>query len=754
MRVLNVSRRIRFTAGCLHSAASSALVFIVAVCMTAVCRGESPRQFWPLDDGAGTTATNAVPGGNAGTLVNISNGWDSDFPAALTHSTGSLAFGTNGAQYVNGGYIGIAADGRAKSATISVWLKPASLTQDMRLWGQLRSTSAAPHPLGAISLRNDGFGWALCGFHNAYSWVPVLPFGRYTTNEWQHLCFVWQNNQVVTYYNGNPAGGMDHIFEFDREPSGQTMSLGIGARYLNSYGKAYDGKMDDFAVWDGALTAERVRQLSSGVSPLAITPQGNIVQPGPPLASYRMDGDVMDASGNYHGSAAGDATFTDGSGDTPFAYAGNKALQLDGDGDRVSIADTASLRPGTKAWTLSLWFKTSNTNQTAALIGKRNPNTPFTQMGLWMAGTGTGNTGPGQRLHTFVIGTEAARWEAHSSREYADGKWHHVALVRQAGNWSPVLYIDGVATAININHDAGTRPHDVNCTEPWYIGDVGSGSYFEGLIDEVAMWDSALSSEQVAWLAHNSLASMAPKEPALPLVAYRMNNNARDACGEQHGSLAGNTAFVSGAGNTPFSIAGNYALQLDGDSSYVTVNDVPALRPGTNAWTLSLWFKTAVGDRYSGLIAKRKLSSPYTQMSLMMGGSLAGNPGTGGNLHTFLIGTQTSNDRWEVSSRADYADGEWHHAALVRPAGDKSPVLFVDGVMTAVLANVDKGLRPHDINCTEPWLIGSSNSSSSFEGLIDEVAMWDAALTAGEIAWLAQNSIDTLFPRGTMITVR
>ena len=24
----------------------------------------------------------------------------------------------------------------------------------------------------------------------------------------------------------------------------------------------------------------------------------------------------------------------------------------------------------------------------------------------------------------------------------------------------------------------------------------------------------------------------------------------------------------------------------------------------------------------------------------------------------------------------------------------------------------------------------------------------------GEIAWLAQNSIDTLFPRGTMITVR
>ncbi|HQA39081.1 MAG TPA: hypothetical protein PLW27_09265, partial [Kiritimatiellia bacterium] len=72
----------------------------VAACAVVFCRGESPRQFWPLDDGAGSTATNAVPGGNAGTLVNISDGWDSDVPAALTHSTGSLAFGTNGAQYV------------------------------------------------------------------------------------------------------------------------------------------------------------------------------------------------------------------------------------------------------------------------------------------------------------------------------------------------------------------------------------------------------------------------------------------------------------------------------------------------------------------------------------------------------------------------------------------------------------------------------------------------------------------------------
>ena len=202
MRIKKSGYGVRFTNKVERITVVAVVAAAFAVFNVEQCRGESPRQFWSLDDAAGATASNAVPGGNAGTLVNISAGWDSDVPAALTHSTGSLVFGTNGSQYVNGGYIGIAADGRAKSATVSVWLKPASLTQDMRLWGQLRSISTAPHPLGAISLRNDGFGWALCGFYPLLDkWVPVLPLNLYKTNEWQHLCFVWQNNQVLTYYS-------------------------------------------------------------------------------------------------------------------------------------------------------------------------------------------------------------------------------------------------------------------------------------------------------------------------------------------------------------------------------------------------------------------------------------------------------------------------------------------------------------------------------------------------------------------------
>ncbi len=726
-----------------------------------LCYGSDVAQYWTFEDAAGVTATNSVVGGNDGTLVNFAGGgWDTDVPAALAYSTGSLDFDTASSQYINGGHIGVSSTGLKKGATVSVWLKPKSRIQDMRLWGQLNHNAATAHPLGAIGLRNDANGWALRGFYPPLNiWSPIMPYNAYATNEWQHFCFVWTKDQLVTYQNGNPVGGMDHTFEFDLD-AGTAMGFGIGAKYLASYGQTYDGKMDDLAVWDENLTAEQVRQLASGVSPLSIADRGDLKAPAKPLAEYRLDGNALDAGGNYPGTLVGGATFTNGIGSTPFSYAGNAALKLDGTNNTgsVSIADAVALRPGTKAWTLSLWFNTTNANQYGALIAKRHAAPTFTQMALMMGGSISGNPGTGQKIHTFLIGTEGSfnRWEVTSGREYADGEWHHLALVRTAGDWRPVLYVDGTATAIFINTDNGTRPHDIDCNDPWYIGDSGNNSYFEGLIDEVCMWDEALSGEEIAWLAQNSISTIEPVMPVKPLAEYRMDGNAQDTRGRHPGSVFGDASFVDGSGDTPFSYAGNAALQLDGSGDSMSIPDAAELRPGTSAWTMSLWFKTSNASQYGALIAKRKNASPYTQMALMMGGAIAGNPGNGQQIHTFVIGTQTSVDRWEVTSRSGYADNEWHHLAFVRTSGNKSPVLYVDGAVTLVDVNFDAGTRPHDINCTDPWRIGTEKASGGvyFEGLIDEVAMWNVALPSEQIAWLAQNSLASIPRDGTIIMIQ
>ena len=83
--------------------------------------GTDVAQYWTLEEVSGAIATNAVVGGNNGALVNFAGGgWDTDTPDALSHSTGSLAFDSSKAQYINGGYIGLSSLKLNKGATVSV----------------------------------------------------------------------------------------------------------------------------------------------------------------------------------------------------------------------------------------------------------------------------------------------------------------------------------------------------------------------------------------------------------------------------------------------------------------------------------------------------------------------------------------------------------------------------------------------------------------------------------------------------------
>jgi len=102
-------------------------------------------------------------------------------------------------------------------------------------------------------------------------------------------------------------------------------------------------------------------------------------------------------------------------------------------------------------------------------------------------------------------------WESVTTTDYADGNWHHVALVCHANNqFRPILYLDGELTkAITLKTTVSVL--DVESLEPWRIGSNGIGNCFAGSIDEVGLWDGALSSEQVAWLAQHSLSSISPR---------------------------------------------------------------------------------------------------------------------------------------------------------------------------------------------------------------------------------------------------
>jgi len=77
-----------------------------------------------------------------------------------------------------------------------------------------------------------------------------------------------------------------------------------------------------------------------------------------------------------------------------------------------------------------------------------------------------------------------------------DGAWHHIGLVWDGSH--RCLYVDGAevvkdSEAMGVNSDGGL-----------YVGaskDLDAGSFFSGLIDDVRIYNQALSAEEIATLA-------------------------------------------------------------------------------------------------------------------------------------------------------------------------------------------------------------------------------------------------------------
>lgn len=501
---------------------------LAAGAVNALASGTALQQYWTFDDGSGVTAANSAPGGNSGALVNFNGaGWTSDKPAALSHSAGSLQFSAANAQYVDGGEIGLSAADSNDAVTVSFWFKPSSIVDFQRLFAQFGPLEGPPQPYAnggmAIQRISDTvgtlFGWDAALNYPVGDWRQFAPACGLYLNQWQHLAFVWRGTQMVAYRDGQPVGYINMQFDFNRDANNAVLRLGIGAKFYLQYGEWLDGHIDDFAVWSAALTTDQVRSLTAGVSPLTITSGLTPKVPERPLAEYRLDGNAQDSRILHHGYTLGEVAFVNGEGNTPFAYEGNSAVQVNGSSG-VIVPDAPVLRPGTNAWTIAAWFKAGAFDQQGTVIAKRMSEYPVTQINLLVAGGNPyGNPGNGRKLHLYNIAPPGldSWFEISTINDVADGQWHHFALVMAAGSNHPVLYIDGAVAPVYILNNAGVHPYDNTCAAPWTIGYDGTGSFFNGMVDEVGLWNSALTGDNIVWLAGHSLEAIPPKGTVISL---------------------------------------------------------------------------------------------------------------------------------------------------------------------------------------------------------------------------------------------
>jgi hypothetical protein len=166
---------------------------------------------------------------------------------------------------------------------------------------------------------------------------------------------------------------------------------------------------------------------------------------------------------------------------------GDKAMLFDGSGV-ISIPPGTFLAIGTGPVTLECWFKTALVQSFVYPLDFKN-NGSATNPGV---GFLTG--GAGQVYFSWCDGTALSNLGLIFS--YADGQWHHlVGVVTRGAPDMARLYLDGVERATQPFSTSGVS---LTSTTTAGIGGSGTIGRIQGLIDDVALYPTALTPTQIA----------------------------------------------------------------------------------------------------------------------------------------------------------------------------------------------------------------------------------------------------------------
>ncbi len=211
------------------------------------------------------------------------------------------------------------------------------------------------------------------------------------------------------------------------------------------------------------------------------------------VAHYKLDQDATDSSGNNnHGTLGGDPQWVAGIKDG--------ALDLDGN-DYVDCGNPSQLDFGTASWSISAWINMPASTDQMLIFSKGGDSGGGIRYMLSMGETD-------DHKACLTLDDNADKVQSTGSITVDDGQWHHIVGMRD-GNMLR-LYVDGVQDGAPVSLPAG---YDISGTSQanayigagWNYETSVVQKYFIGVIDDVQIYDYALSDAEVAWLSGMTL---------------------------------------------------------------------------------------------------------------------------------------------------------------------------------------------------------------------------------------------------------
>ncbi|UCF42950.1 MAG: LamG domain-containing protein [Planctomycetota bacterium] len=428
---------------------------------------------WKFDEGTGGTAYDSV-GSNHGTLINGPSWVNGQVGGALEFDGGPYG------AYVDAGDMP-ALDITGDEITVMAWFKPASSDGAVNINAQIVSKWLGTN--SAYTLGYDYLGETNTIMFVVYTGMNGVAYGSIAvddTSKWYHLTGVYNGSEVIVYIDGvagTPAGHTGNIYN-------SSMPLRISG-YGNGH-RTVDGTIDDVRIYNRALSGAEIWQLyEDGL--------------GGMVAHWKFDEGTgttaYDSAGSNHG------TLVNGPGWASGQVGG--ALDFDGVDDYVDCGNGASIN-SLSAFSVCMWFKADVVcgPMHRHLIAQRDLGDIVWTL-ILHRDYSCRLTGRVETSGTPAVGRSNFIPEA--------GQWYHAAMTYDdAGDRTLRVYVDGVEQSYMLQTPAtGTILFDPSVSIA--IGNrIGGGKEFDGIIDDVMIFNRALSAAEVEALYQGGLANTAP----------------------------------------------------------------------------------------------------------------------------------------------------------------------------------------------------------------------------------------------------
>jgi hypothetical protein len=654
-----------------------------------------PVGHWKMDEKSGTTAYDISGNGNHGTLTNGPTWTEGKYGGAVEFD------GVD--DYVNGNL-----ESSYSDYTVGGWVNRNGI-------------QSANYPVFvAFGTYSPGFYLEfndndyVSYYRNGISVQTFFPLSDITINNWHYIVFKKEDSTISAYLDGKfknsitDTDSLDNSFILNGDKAGVTPNITTH----------WGGKMDDFKIYNYARTQKQILEDMNAGRPAQ----------NKPVAYWKFNEGygttAYDSAGNNNGTINGAIWTNEGK--------FGKGLSFDGVDDYTQVSYSSELNL-TEAVSVSAWFKADDFSTTGGVaIG-------------YLVG----------KAHNYILGFDTSShatflaYPSSGSPLYIEAKtgvlsaetWYHVIGVFDGVNNK--IYLNGeLKDSVNIGEKLDSSTDNI------LIGGLPNDTRnFDGQMDEIKVYNYALSEDEIKkdYNQGKTLVMGSPK------TASGATGQSAEYC------VPGDTAtcdppvaewkFDDKSGTTVYDTSSNAnhgtmsnmedsdwktsdqckkgrCLEFDGVDDYLDAGSSPSLILA-NGGSIEAWVKIGKLETGwdNGIIHKGDgaswVNNHYGIIEM-----------DGTNKFILTISDGTNYLGLSGPTTKDLEENVWYHVAGTW--NNSSKCIYVNGVLQEC---VNSTIMPKDTMTSCSVSAGRYKGSYYFNGLIDDVKIYDYARTPAQVAW-------------------